>query len=112
MKEDLNLKEKYADYQAIPAYIIDKDFSNQLQTYIIRFNTYKNLIDSKKIQIRAINSRINTQLQKLEQGRIEVDDIIQSRIDLVSTQTELLNLEYEFITTIFDYRALLAVDYE
>ena len=28
MKEDLNLKEKYADYQAIPAYIIDKDFSN------------------------------------------------------------------------------------
>ncbi len=91
---------------------LDKDFSNQLQTYIIRFNTYKNLIDSKKIQIRAINSRINTQLQKLEQGRIEVDDIIQSRIDLVSTQTELLNLEYEFITTIFDYRALLAVDYE
>ena len=91
---------------------LDKDFSNQLQTYILRFNTYKSLIDSKKLQIRAINSRIATQLQKLEQGRVEVDDIIQSRIDLVSTQTELLNLEYEFITTIFDYRALLAIDYE
>lgn len=35
MKEDLNLKEKYADYQAVPAYIIDKDFSNYSNIMVI-----------------------------------------------------------------------------
>lgn len=35
MKEDLNLKEKYTDYQAIPAYIIDKDFSNYSHIMVI-----------------------------------------------------------------------------
>lgn len=91
---------------------LEKDFNTQLQTYISRFNAYKNLITSKQSQIRAINSRIATQLDKLSKGRIEVDDILTSRIDLVRTQSELLNLQYEFITTIFDYRALLAMDYE
>lgn len=91
---------------------LEKDFNTQLQTYISRFNAYKNLIASKQMQIRAINSRIATQLQKLDQGRLEIDDLLTSRLDLVATQTELLNLQYEFITTIFDYRALLAIDYE
>ena len=91
---------------------LEKDFNTQLQTYISRFNAYKNLIASKQMQIRAINSRIATQLQKLDQGRLEVDDLLTSRLELTATQTELLNLQYEFITTIFDYRALLAIDYE
>ena len=91
---------------------LEKDFNTQLQTYISRFNAYKNLIASKQMQIRAINSRIATQLQKLDQGRLEVDDLLTSRLELKATQTELLNLQYEFITTIFDYRALLAIDYE
>ena len=91
---------------------LEKDFNTQLQTYISRFNAYKNLIASKQMQIRAINSRIVTQLQKLDQGRLEVDDLLTSRLELTATQTELLNLQYEFITTIFDYRALLAIDYE
>lgn len=91
---------------------LEKDYNTQLQTYISRFNAYKNLISSKQMQIRAINSRIATQLQKLDQGRLEIDDLLTSRLDLVATQTELLNLQYEFITTIFDYRALLAIDYE
>ena len=91
---------------------LEKDYNTQLQTYISRFNAYKNLIASKQMQIRAINSRIATQLQKLDQGRLEIDDLLTSRLDLVATQTELLNLQYEFITTIFDYRALLAIDYE
>ncbi|WP_300370975.1 TolC family protein [Brachyspira sp.] len=91
---------------------LEKDYNTQLQTYILRFNAYKNLISSKQMQIRAINSRISTQLQKLDQGRLEIDDLLTSRLDLVASQTELLNLQYEFITTIFDYRALLAIDYE
>lgn len=91
---------------------LEKDFNTQLKTYISRFNAYKNLIASKQMQIRAINSRINTQLQKLDQGRLEIDDLLTSRLDLAATQTELLNLQYEFITIIFDYRALIAMDYE
>ena len=91
---------------------LEKDFNTQLQSYISAFKAYKNLIASKQAQIRAINSRIRTQLQKLDQGRLEVDDLLTSRLDLVNTQTQLLNLQYEFITTIFDYRALLAIDYE
>lgn len=91
---------------------LEKDYNTQLQTYISRFNAYKNLIASKRAQIRAINSRIATQMQKLEQGRVEVDDLLTSRLELVSSQTQLLNLQYELITTIFDYRSLLAVDYQ
>lgn len=91
--------------------MLEKDYNTQLQGYIYKFETYKNLMNSKRTQIRAINSRIATQLQKLDQGRLEIDDLLTSRLDLVATQTELLNLQYEFITTIFDYRALLAMDY-
>ena len=35
MKEYMNLAEKYSDYKAIPAYIIDKDISNFSHTIII-----------------------------------------------------------------------------
>ena len=91
---------------------LEKDFNTQLQSYISAFNAYKNLIASKQAQIRAINSRIATQLQKLNQGRLEVDDLLTSRLNLAATQTELLNYQYQLITTIFDYRALLAIDYE
>ena len=89
---------------------LEKDYNTQLQTYISRFSAYKNLMESKRAQIRAINSRIATQMQKLEQGRVEVDDLLTSRLELVNSQTQLLNLQYEFITTIFDYRTLLAID--
>lgn len=89
---------------------LEKDYNTQLQTYISRFNTYKNLIASKRAQINAINSRIATQMQKLDQGRLEVDDLLTSRLELVTSQTQLLNLQYELITTIFDYRSLLAID--
>ena len=89
---------------------LEKDYNTQLQTYISRFEAYKNLIASKQAQIRAINSRIATQMQKLEQGRTEVDDLLTSRLELATSQTQLLNLQYEFITTIFDYRSLLAID--
>lgn len=92
--------------------MLEKDYNTQLKGYIYKFETYKNLMNSKRAQIRAINSRIATQLQKLDQGRLEIDDLLTSRLDLVATQTELLNLQYEFITTIFDYRALLAIDYQ
>lgn len=90
---------------------LEKDYNTQLQTYISRFNAYKNLISSKRAQIRALNSRIATQMQKLEQGRVEVDDLLTSRLELATSQTQLLNLQYEFITTIFDYRSLLAMEY-
>lgn len=89
---------------------LEKDYNTQLATYIYRFNAYKNLIASKRAQIRAINSRIATQTQKLEQGRVEVDDLLTSRLELATSQTQLLNLQYELITTIFDYRSLLAID--
>lgn len=89
---------------------LEKNYNTQLQTYISRFSAYKNLMESKRAQIRAINSRIATQMQKLEQGRVEVDDLLTSRLELVNSQTQLLNLQYEFITTIFDYRTLLAID--
>ncbi len=89
---------------------LEKDYNTQLQTYISRFNTYKNLIASKRAQINAINSRIATQMQKLDQGRLEVDDLLTSRLELATSQTQLLNLQYELITTIFDYRTLLAID--
>ncbi len=88
----------------------EKNYNTQLQTYISRFSAYKNLMESKRAQIRAINSRIATQMQKLEQGRVEVDDLLTSRLELVNSRTQLLNLQYEFITTIFDYRTLLAID--
>ncbi len=89
---------------------LEKDYNTQLQTYISRFNAYKNLIASKRAQINAINSRIATQMQKLDQGRLEVDDLLTSRLELVTSQTQLLNLQYELITTVFDYRSLLAID--
>ena len=59
---------------------LEKDYNTQLQTYISRFNAYKNLISSKRAQIRALNQEIATQMQKLEQGRAEVDDLLTSRI--------------------------------
>lgn len=94
-----------ADYERL-----NRDFDVQINSYAYQFNAYKTLIASKQAQIKAINSRIATQLTKLDQGRLEVDDLITTRLELVTAQTELLNLQYEYITTIFDYRALLAIE--
>lgn len=89
---------------------LNRDFDVQINAYSHQFEGYKTLIASKKAQINAINSRISTQLVKLDQGRLEVDDLITARLELVAARTELLNLQYEYISTIFDYRALLAIE--
>jgi len=88
----------------------NRDYTLQLSTIINRFNTYKIMLESKLAQIAAIESRMATQLVKFRQGRLETDDYITTRIELVQTQTEYVNLEYLIISNIFDYRELLAIE--
>lgn len=84
-----------------------RDYLTQLNSIIDNFYVSIDLIKGKRAQIEALNSRLTTQLRKLQTGRIEADDIISTRLDLVNTQKDLLNLEYQLVTTAFDYLALV-----
>ncbi len=88
----------------------NKDYNVRMGSILNRFRSYEFLYTSKLEQIKAIESRMATQLIKVNQGRLELDDYIETRIELVQAQTEHLNLQYLIISTIFDYREILSIE--
>lgn len=88
----------------------NKDYNVRMGSILNRFKSYSFLYTSKLDQIKAIESRMATQLIKVNQGRLELDDYISTRIELVQAQTEHLNLQYQIISTIFDYREILSIE--
>lgn len=94
-----------ADYDRL-----NMNFVKEITGLYNNFTLHKELLKIKQEEINAIDSRLNTQLSKLSQGRIEVDDIITTRLERVIAETELLDIQYNIITTVFDYRALLAME--
>ena len=65
------------------------------------------MIENKKREINSIVSKVNTQNEKFKQGRLPIEDIINSRLELSKARGELLNLEYSIIATIMDYNSLV-----
>lgn len=91
-----------ADYERA-----NRDFEVQIGIYCDEFQSYKKMIENKKWEINSIVSRINTQNEKFKQGRLPIDEIINTRLELSKARGELLNLEYSIIATIMDYNSLV-----
>ena len=68
------------------------------------------MLDIKKREINAIVSKINTQNEKFKQGRIPIDEIINSKLELAKARAETLNLEYSIIRTVMDYNSLVMME--
>lgn len=92
-----------ADYERVR-----KDYEVQIGTYYDQFDIYKKLIINKKEQIKALKSRIDTLNQKFNEVRLPVDELISARLDLVVSESELLSLEYNLISSVFDYQSLIS----
>ena len=84
-----------------------RDFEVQIGIYFDEFQSYKKMIENKKREINSIVSKVNTQNEKFKQGRLPIEDIINSRLELSKARGELLNLEYSIIATIMDYNSLV-----
>ena len=91
-----------ADYERA-----NRDFEVQIGIYFDEFQSYKKMIENKKREINSIVSKVNTQNEKFKQGRLPIEDIINSRLELSKARGELLNLEYSIIATIMDYNSLV-----
>lgn len=68
------------------------------------------MLEIKKREINAIASKINTQNEKFKQGRIPIDEIINSKLELAKARAETLNLEYSIIRTVMDYNSLVMME--
>ena len=68
------------------------------------------MLEIKKREINAIVSKINTQNEKFKQGRIPIDEIINSKLELAKARAETLNLEYSIIRTVMDYNSLVMME--
>ncbi len=86
------------------------DYNTRLASILNSFTTLRFSYDNQLYQIDALESRLQTQLSKINQGRLELDDYISTRIDLAQAQISYINLEYQLISAILDYRELLALD--
>lgn len=92
-----------ADYERVK-----KNYEVQIGTYYDQFEIYKKLIENKKEQIKALTSRINTLTQKFDQVRLPIDELISAKLDLVISESELLSLQYNLISALFDYESLMS----
>lgn len=88
-----------ADYEKT-----SRDFDLKIGSYIDRFDTYKKLIINKKELLTSTYSKLKTQNEKFNQGRVSVEDITSTQLDIVILKTELINLEYELIGVVIDYK--------
>lgn len=98
----VSLNAVLADYERA-----NRDFEVQIGIYFDEFQSYKKMTENKKWEINSIVSRINTQNEKFKQGRLPIDEIINTRLELSKARGELLNLEYSIIATIMDYNSLV-----
>ena len=103
------MMDAYASLNAVSADYerVNRDYEVQIGIYNDEFQSYKKMIENKKLEINSIASRINTQNEKFKQGRIPMDEIINSRLELAKARGELLNLEYAIIRTVMDYNSLV-----
>ncbi|WP_432632268.1 TolC family protein [Brachyspira sp.] len=103
------MMDAYASLNAVSADYdrANRDFEVQIGIYFDEFQSYKKMIENKKREINAIASRINTQNEKFKQGRLPIDEIINTRLELSKARGELLNLEYSIIATVMDYNSLV-----
>lgn len=103
------MMDAYASLNAVSADYdrANRDFEVQIGIYFDEFQSYKKMIENKKREINSIASRINTQNEKFKQGRLPIDEIINTRLELSKARGELLNLEYSIIATVMDYNSLV-----
>lgn len=103
------MMDAYASLNAVSADYdrANRDFEVQIGIYFDEFQSYKKMIENKKREINSIASRINTQNEKFKQGRLPIDEIINTRLELSKARVELLNLEYSIIATVMDYNSLV-----
>ena len=103
------MMDAYASLNAVSADYerAKRDFEVQIGIYFDEFQSYKKMIENKKREINSIVSKVNTQNEKFKQGRLPIEDIINSRLELSKARGELLNLEYSIIATIMDYNSLV-----
>lgn len=103
------MADAYASLNAVSADYerVNRDYEVQIGIYYDEFQSYKKMIENKKQEINTIVSKINTQNEKFEQGRLPIDEIINSRLELAKARGELLNLEYLIIATVMDYNSLV-----
>ncbi|WP_297277659.1 TolC family protein [uncultured Brachyspira sp.] len=106
------MEDAYAALNAVTADFdrVNRDFDVQIGTYYDEFETYKKMLENKKLEVNAIVSRINTQNAKFRQGRLPTDEIINARLDLAQARAELLNLQYLIIITVMDYNSLVLLN--
>ncbi|MEI0604563.1 TolC family protein [Brachyspira alvinipulli] len=106
------MEDAYAALNAVTADFdrVNRDFDVQIGTYYDEFETYKKMLENKKLEVNAIVSRINTQNAKFRQGRLPTDEIINARLDLAQARAELLNLQYLIISTVMDYNSLVLLN--
>lgn len=103
------MMDAYASLNAVSADYdrANRDFEVQIGIYFDEFQSCKKMIENKKREINSIASRINTQNEKFKQGRLPIDEIINTRLELSKARGELLNLEYSIIATVIDYNSLV-----
>ena len=106
------MEDAYAALNAVTADFdrVNRDFDVQIGTYYDEFETYKKMLENKKLEVNTIVSRINTQNAKFRQGRLPTDEIINARLDLAQARAELLNLQYLIISTVMDYNSLVLLN--
>lgn len=106
------MMEAYASLNAVSADYerVNRDYKIQIGIYYDEFQSYKKMLEIKKREINAIVSKINTQNEKFKQGRIPIDEIINSKLELAKARAETLNLEYSIIRTVMDYNSLVMME--
>lgn len=103
------MMDAYASLNAVSADYerVNRDYEIQIGIYYDEFQSYKKMLEIKKREINAIASKINTQNEKFKQGRLPIEEIINSRLELAKARGELLNLEYSIIAIVMDYNSLV-----
>ena len=106
------MMDAYASLNAVSADYerVNRDYEIQIGIYYDEFQSYKKMLEIKKREINAIVSKINTQNEKFKQGRIPIDEIINSKLELAKARAETLNLEYSIIRTVMDYNSLVMME--
>lgn len=106
------MMDAYASLNAVSADYerVNRDYEIQIGIYYDEFQSYKKMLEIKKRDINAIVSKINTQNEKFKQGRIPIDEIINSKLELAKARAETLNLEYSIIRTVMDYNSLVMME--
>ena len=106
------MMDAYASLNAVSADYerVNRDYEIQIGIYYDEFQSYKKMLEIKKREINAIASKINTQNEKFKQGRIPIDEIINSKLELAKARAETLNLEYSIIRTVMDYNSLVMME--